>query len=111
MSKFEDLVNILLKERELLVRGRLSELSLITERKEKLFQEVAETIANETAKIETIRTLSNENSELLTAAGNGLKTALTQIGNAKNFNKTAIYGPSGNKTSIGTYPEKLEQKA
>lgn len=111
MSKFEDLVNILLKERELLVRGRLSELHSLTERKEKLFQEIAETIASETEKIETLRTLGKANSELLAAAGDGLKTALTQIGNARNFNKTAVYGPSGNKTSIGMYPEKLEQKA
>ena len=111
MSNFEDLVNVLLNERELLVRGRLSELSPLAERKEKLFQEVAESIAHEPEKIETIRTLSKSNSELLTAAGDGLKTALAQIANAKNFNKTAIYGPFGTKTSIGSHPEKLEQKA
>ena len=111
MSKFEDLVSVLLNEREILLRGRLAELSQLAERKEKLFQEVAESIAHEPAKIETIRTLSKSNSELFTAAGDGLKTALAQIGNAKNFNKTAIYGPSGAKTSIGSYPEKLEQKA
>ena len=111
MSEFDELINLLKAERELLLRGQLSELAQLAAPKETLFEEVAKSIANEPKKIETVRTLASSNTELLRAAGNGVKTALAQISDAKAQNQVSVYGSSGRKIKIGSHPEQLEKRA
>lgn len=110
MSKYDELIGLLNREYELILNGRLSELEALIEPKQRLFEDVSSTIIRDARQIEKIRVLSQSNSELLHAAGKGIKTALTQISAAKNLGDQSVYGPAGQKTRLVNKADRLEQK-
>ena len=106
-DKLEDL---LLRERAFILQGKIGHLGSLTEQKAMLLKTIKSTPPTNAHRIERISEAATRNSQLLIAAGRGLKAAICQIGDATTQKNQSTYGPQRKRSTLFARSEKLEKK-
>ncbi len=110
MSNLDDIADLLERERKYLVSGNLSALERLAQQKTELVDGMTPADNVDAAKIEDLREAARRNGELLDAVGRGLKSALRQVSEARNFASHSTYGADGSRAVITPRSSKIEQK-
>lgn len=110
MTAADDLEDLLAKERQTILEGRISELEALGARKLALLNEVRAEANKSPEQLQGIMANAKRNALLLSASGRGLKAAIRQITDAKTQEQQAFYGPNGQRKPMLPQRDRLEQK-
>lgn len=106
----DELEDLLLKEHQALLAGRLLDLKSIASRKVTLFEALNSAESVSPKQLQRVSTMAARNAALLLASGRGIKAAIRQIEEASVLSDQNFYGPDGQRRSLVSSPEKLQQK-
>jgi len=110
MTAADDLQDLLQKEKEVILEGRMRDLEPMLSRKVHLFRALQSDRVTSAEQLERLRYLAGRNAALLAAAGRGLKAAIKQISDAGTQSDQGFYQPNGERKSMITRADRLEQK-
>lgn len=110
MSAADDLEDLLEKEREAILEGRILDLQGLGSRKLALLNAVETGASTSPAQLTRLTSLTRRNASLLSACGRGIKAAIRQISEANAQKQQAFYGPDGERKPMLPLREQLEQK-
>lgn len=96
MSAADDLEDLLSKERQIILEGRIKELQALGVQKLVLLNAVRAGANTPAEQLERLMTTAQRNASLLSASGRGIKAAIKQITYAKTQEQQAFYGPMEN---------------
>ena len=110
MSAADDLEDLLAKERQIILEGRIQELQTLGIQKLVLLSAVRSGANTPAEQLDRLMTIAQRNASLLSASGRGIKAAIKQITDAKSQEQQAFYGPNGKRKAMLPQRDRLEQK-
>lgn len=110
MTPADDLEDLLAKEYQTILQGRIKELEALGVRKLTLLNAVRDASSTSHEQLDRLMFNARRNASLLSASGRGIKAAIKQITDAKAQSHQAFYGPNGERKPMLPQREQLEQK-
>ena len=105
-----DLADLLEREHDMLLEGRITDLGRLTQEKTRLIEQV--TTTRDHRGLAKVRGLAKRNARMLEAAGKGIQSVKQRIASLREGPKPlSTYGADGQKSTVGRTQSSLERRA